>query len=193
MEDRVVLDKRKLIAGAEIFTSLGEAEIDFIAANSVELELAEGVVVFDEGETGDSLYIVESGNVGIERSSGDGGSARIAELIAGDCFGELDLLTQAPRTGRARILSPSRLIRFPASGASLSSVMEARPQVSAKLLRSLLAAISGRIRKANAMLRENSPLVRELRRQVYGDKLSGLNNKTWLEENLSSLCASGPL
>jgi diguanylate cyclase (GGDEF)-like protein len=34
------------------------------------------------------------------------------------------------------------------------------------------------------MVRENSALMKELKRQVYGDKLTGLYNKTYLEETL---------
>ena len=37
------------------------------------------------------------------------------------------------------------------------------------------------------MVRENSALIQELKRQVYGDKLTGLYNKTYLEETLPGL------
>jgi diguanylate cyclase len=59
--------------------------------------------------------------------------------------------------------------------------------VSARLLHSFLRMIAGRIRSSNALLKENSPWVQELRRQVYGDKLTGLFNKTYLEEELPVL------
>jgi diguanylate cyclase (GGDEF)-like protein len=50
--------------------------------------------------------------------------------------------------------------------------------------------VSGRTREANALVKENSPIVRELKRQVYGDKLTGLYNKAYLEENLGSLLST---
>ncbi|HEY1406981.1 MAG TPA: GGDEF domain-containing protein, partial [Spirochaetota bacterium] len=47
--------------------------------------------------------------------------------------------------------------------------------------------IANRIRNANSLIKENSPWVQELKRQVYGDKLTGLFNKTYLEEELPGI------
>ena len=70
---------------------------------------------------------------------------------------------------------------------ALSSQLE----TAARILHSFLLVIAGRTRKANAIIKENSPLVRELKRQVYGDKLTSLLNKAYLEENLGSQDALG--
>jgi diguanylate cyclase (GGDEF)-like protein len=185
------LASRDSIRGADIFSSLGVGELDLIESNIVILDLAAGDRVFEEGGPGDALFIVLEGSIGIEKAGEDGRRKRIAEMIAGDCFGELDLLTASPRTAQAEALAESRLLRFPPPGIRLEDLMKSHPAVAAKLLRSLLAAISGRIRKANSLIKDNSPLVRELRQQVYGDKLSGLNNRTWLEETLPTHC-TGP-
>ncbi|MCL1818364.1 MAG: GGDEF domain-containing protein, partial [Spirochaetaceae bacterium] len=56
----------------------------------------------------------------------------------------------------------------------------------AQLLRLFIQTTSARIRKSNALLKENSPWVQEMRSQVYKDKLTGLYNKTFLEEELPS-------
>ena len=42
-------------------------------------------------------------------------------------------------------------------------------------------------RKANILVKDNSAVMQELKRQVYGDKLTGLYNKTYLEETLPGL------
>ena len=44
-----------------------------------------------------------------------------------------------------------------------------------------------RIRRANALIKENSPLMQELRKQVYRDKLTGIFNQTWLTEKIREL------
>ena len=177
-----------LIKAVDIFSSLGSGEVDFIAANSSPVSHAPDELIFSQGDPGNALYIVVSGEIGIVKQSAGATDQRIAELIAGDCFGELDLLTNAPRTASAKAISQVSLLRFPATGQVFETLMENQPVVAAKLLRSLLTVIAGRTRQANSLIKENSPLVRELRQQVYGDKLSGLNNRLWLEENLPSLC-----
>ena len=74
---------------------------------------------------------------------------------------------------------------FPGGGRRLKDVIDAHPSVTARLYRAFLIGISARIRGANSLVKENSPLVQELRRQVYEDKLTGLNNRTRFQEVLS--------
>ena len=47
-----------------------------------------------------------------------------------------------------------------------------------------MAAVASRLRQANSLIKENSPWIRELQEQVYTDPLTGLRNRTFLEENL---------
>lgn len=184
-------DVRAVIRGAEIFRSLGDKEADLIAANSMVLEFRKGIPIFDEGRPGDCLFIVISGSVVVEKRMPDGGRHVVAELIPGDCFGELELLTNGRRSAAASTAADSVLLRFPQPGVALDAITQGHPEVAAPVLRSMLSVISGRTRSANAMLKENSTVVQELKRQVYGDKLSGLHNRTWLEETMAELCKSG--
>jgi diguanylate cyclase (GGDEF)-like protein len=174
----------ELLASSTLFSSFSRDELDFLAEKSEALDLGDGEVVFEAGSPGDRLYIVASGSVVV--LSPEDGSA-LAELVAGDSFGELELLTGAERNARARAGGPTRLLSFPAGGASLRESLSERPELAARILRSFLLVVSGRTRKANALVKENSPWVRELRRQVYGDKLTGLLNKAYLDENLAGM------
>jgi diguanylate cyclase (GGDEF)-like protein len=56
------------------------------------------------------------------------------------------------------------------------------PQIKARILRNLLAIVARRIRSTNSLIAEKSPWVQELRRQVMLDKLTGLYNAGYLEE-----------
>ena len=176
-----------ILSSAALFSSFSADELDLLAEKSEMLELGDGETIFEAGSRGDRLYLVASGTVVV--LSPEDGSA-LAELVAGDSFGELELLTGAERNARARAGGPTRLLAFPAGGASLRDALSDRPEVAARILRSFLLVVSGRTRKANALVKENSPWVRELRRQVYGDKLTGLLNKAYLEENLPGLLSA---
>jgi diguanylate cyclase len=179
----------ELLSSSALFSTFSRDELDFLAEKSEFLERGDGETVFDAGSPGDRLYLVASGSVVV--LSPEDGSA-LAELVAGDSFGELELLTGALRNARARAAGPTSLLAFPAGGASLREALFGRPEVAARIMRSFLLVVAGRTRKANALVKENSPWVRELKRQVYGDKLTGLLNKAYLEENLPGmLSASG--
>ncbi len=164
-----------------LFSALSPEELHWLAAQSEFLVCAEGQKIFEAGDPGDRLYLVASGMVDV-LSSEDG--SVLAQLVPGDSFGELELLTRTSRNARALSVGPSLLLAFPKGGQSLEEALAPRPEVAARILRSFLLVVSARTRKANALVKENSPWVRELRRQVYGDKLTGLLNKAYLDENL---------
>jgi diguanylate cyclase (GGDEF)-like protein len=50
----------------------------------------------------------------------------------------------------------------------------------------LIAFLAGRIRSTNQLLSRNSAWIRELRRQVYSDKLTGLYNTSYLKDTLKT-------
>jgi diguanylate cyclase (GGDEF)-like protein len=176
-----------LLSSSALFSSFSRDELDFLAEKSEFLERGDGDIVFEAESPGDRLYLVAQGSVVV--LSPEDGSA-LAELVAGDSFGELELLTGALRNARARAGGATTLLAFPAGGVSLRTALSGRPEVAARIMRSFLLVVAGRTRKANALVKENSPWVRELKRQVYGDKLTGLLNKAYLDENLSGMLSA---
>ncbi|HUX40147.1 MAG TPA: GGDEF domain-containing protein [Rectinemataceae bacterium] len=182
------LDPAEVLSRADLFSVFSRDELDWLAAKSEFLACGDGVAIFEPGDPGDRLYLVASGSVEV-LSSVDG--SVLAQFVAGDSFGELELLTRTKRNARARAVGPTSLLTFPKGGESIETALSSRPAVAARILRSFLLVVAGRTRKANALVKENSPWVRELRRQVYGDKLTGLLNKTYLDENLPKML-SGP-
>ena len=177
-----------LLAKADLFSSFSRDELDLLAKRSEFIQCKEGQKLFEPGDAGDRLYLVASGDIVIRSPDG----AVLAEFVSGDSFGELELLTRTARNATAAADSPSTVLAFPAGGASIQDALSSQPAVAARIMRSFLLVISGRTRKSNALVKENSPWVRELRKQVYGDKLTGLLNKAYLEENLPKVL-SAPL
>jgi len=178
-----------VLVSAPLFSTFDRKELDFLAKKSEFLSIDKGQAIFNAEDSSDRLYIVASGSVVI--LSPEDGSV-LAEFVAGDSFGEMELLTGAKRNAGARAELPTILLAFPSGGASLRVALSERPELAARILRSFLLVVAGRTRKSNALVKENSPWVRELRRQVYGDKLTGLLNKAYLEENLPK-SLTGPM
>lgn len=175
------------LASASLFSGFSRGELDFLAKKSELLEYGDGRQIFAAGESSDRLFVVAAGTVVI--LSPEDGSV-LAEFVKGDSFGELELLTGTRRNASSRAEGPTTLLAFPSGGVGLDEALLERPEVAARILRSFLLVVAGRTRKSNALVKENSPWVRELKRQVYGDKLTGLLNKAYLEENLPRLLGS---
>lgn len=181
----------ELLAQTALFSPLGRKSLSRIARFSSVYSFPRGRGIFSTGDAGGALFIIESGEVSISRLSEDLRSQEIARFIAGDSFGEMDLLTGSVRNAEARAAEDTLLLQFPRRGKSLRDLLSAHPDAGAELLHSFLRVTAGRIRDANALLKENSPLVQQLRSQVYEDKLTGLYNKTFFEERLPGYLADG--
>ena len=169
---------------AEIFATLGERELDLVAGYYRFSSYISGEKVFSEGAHGGVLYIIVSGKIQALKESQWSGPSIIAELVAGDVIGELEFFTGAIHNATVRALTHVTLLRVPGEGNNFSRVLENHPEVASVMLYEFLKVFSNRLRKANVLVKDNSSLVRELKRQVYGDKLTGLYNKTYLEETL---------
>ncbi|MBI9077398.1 MAG: TIGR02266 family protein [Desulfatibacillum sp.] len=68
----------------------------------------DGEIIFDEGSTGDWVYVVESGAVELYKVV-DGKKVVIEVLRAGEVFGELAFIARFPRTASARALGDTVL------------------------------------------------------------------------------------
>jgi CRP-like cAMP-binding protein len=73
-------------------------------------EIAAGTVVIREGEAGQGLFVVLSGEVEVSKHQAGGGEVTLARLRAGDVFGEMSLLTNQPTTATVTTARPSTIL-----------------------------------------------------------------------------------
>jgi NADH dehydrogenase len=69
-----------------------------------------GQVIFREGDRGDWLYVVTDGEVEVVRRGEDGAETSLRRLGRGECFGEIALVSDRPRTATVRALAPSNVL-----------------------------------------------------------------------------------
>jgi putative ABC transport system ATP-binding protein len=76
------------------------------------LPLAPGQVVFEQGDEGDLVYVVEDGEVEIVRQLAGGGEEILSKLGPGAYFGELAPLFGLRRSAAARATAPTTLTAY---------------------------------------------------------------------------------
>ena len=129
-----------LLRRVPLFSELDNAAIGVLArvarAQNVDIQH----YVFYQGDAGDAAYVVRSGKIAILLTIDDGRELVINELGTGECFGELALLTQAPRSASAVARTYSEVIRLPR--AEFMHELERQP----KLMRHVLQVTAERLR-----------------------------------------------
>ena len=100
----------RLLGQTILFRELSADDLQAVAgAVRAEEHRARSFVV-REGEPGDRLYLVVSGRLEVRRDYAPGRSEPVAELVAGDVFGEIALLEGGVRTRSIRCLTRSVLL-----------------------------------------------------------------------------------
>jgi CRP-like cAMP-binding protein len=99
------------LRSSDLFENESEEVLKAVLAQGEILDFGPGDVVFEQGDEGDRLYIVQSGVLEILTSLSDGAEpVTVAFLGTGEVLGELALLTGSPRTATVR--SPEHAALF---------------------------------------------------------------------------------
>lgn len=92
------------------FAALSSEEVRELSGRLVSRRFGSGQVIFHLGDPGGLLYIILGGKVKISHATADGQEALLAILGAGDFFGELALLDDAPRSATAEAIEPTETL-----------------------------------------------------------------------------------
>ena len=136
----------EVLRKAGLFQGVAPEDVEALGNQFEVIEAPRGTTLFQEGEPGDSLYIVLEGKVKLGRRSSDGRENLVAVMGPADQFGELSLFDPGPRTATAVVVTDARLARLPKQ--ALQTWVQERPQIAIQLLH----VIARRLRRTNTML-----------------------------------------
>lgn len=95
------------------FEALGMSEIEQVSREVLELSFARGEVLFLEGEPCRGLYVVESGQVRIFKSSPEGREQVLLVAKPGDSFNDVPVFDGGPNPASASALEESTVYLIP--------------------------------------------------------------------------------
>jgi CRP/FNR family transcriptional regulator, cyclic AMP receptor protein len=135
-----------VLSKAPLFEALDDQGAKALRANVNEVRLARGQTLFNEGETGDRLYVVLEGKIKLTRTAPDGRENLLSVLGPSEMFGELSLFDPRPRTASAIAVTECRLAGL--GHDDLRPWLTGHPEVAVHLLR----ALAQRLRKTNDVM-----------------------------------------
>jgi CRP-like cAMP-binding protein len=105
-----------------------------------------GEYIFQEGDLGTEMYIINEGKVEILNVVGDDEQV-LAVLEKGDFFGEMSVLEDLPRAASARALTDVRILQI--NGSTFDQLLQGNPEIAVRMMRKL----SRRLRETDEMLK----------------------------------------
>jgi CRP/FNR family transcriptional regulator, cyclic AMP receptor protein len=139
----------RLLARVPILAGLSQEEIAELAKVAVPRTYRSGEVVFREGDSGDTCFVVRSGAIKITREHA-GRTIALAELRSGDMFGELAMFGGEMRSATAQALEDTGAVALLAG--DIRRLLMGNPDIAVKMLEEM----ANRVRATNERLANQS-------------------------------------
>lgn len=184
----------KFLSSHPLFRGFSGAEMECVASLLKKRSIPAGQTLFECGQPGGSMFIVEQGSVSVEVIL-DEEPPRYKVLSVfgpGDFFGEMALLEKAPRSARAVCGMPC--VFYELDRAALDAIVARYAAGGVALLSELLKTLSSRLRQSNTELTllcdlsalalkpypEEKPFLRELLAETMPHLGPGWTACAWL-------------
>jgi len=125
------IDLASVLSRIPLLSRLEPAIMSELADAGHLREFPPNAVIVSEGDAGDSLYVVVAGMLEASRKDAHGAAETIGRLHPGEVFGEMSLLTGAPRSATVVAASPVMLVEI--SKNHLEPIFRSHPGVITQL------------------------------------------------------------
>lgn len=126
----------KLLASQPLFSSLDQDQLQQLALGSRRIRFGKGERIISQGSAGNSMFILATGKaeVQVER---EGRSQPVGSLVAGDCFGEISLLTGEPRSATILAMLDCEVIEIEKE--TMGNLLREHPELAESLTETVIA------------------------------------------------------
>jgi CRP/FNR family cyclic AMP-dependent transcriptional regulator len=140
------MDYVGILRETPLFKSLDDEELAAVAKCIRAESFDANAVVIKEETPGESLFVVSSGKLRVEKQDGDT-SLVLAELGPGTAFGEMSLISSFPTSATVVAVEKSELMSI--GRLDLNVLLSWNPILAAKMWRSFTEMLSNRLRDMN--------------------------------------------
>jgi CRP/FNR family cyclic AMP-dependent transcriptional regulator len=139
-----------LLGQVPVFETLAPEDLQHVAEVAVPRSFAAHQVIFREGDSSDTCYIVRSGHARAMREHVDGRTLALAHFGPGDIFGELAMFDDERRSATVEAIDDLDALAI--LGGDMRRIMSEHAEIAVKLA----VALVRRLRAANERLARQS-------------------------------------
>jgi CRP-like cAMP-binding protein len=127
----------------KIFVDMDERQLASFLQYMEVLKLLPNATVFNKGEHGDAMFLVLEGEVRARVMIG-GRESTLTTMTVGECFGELAVIDESPRS--ADVITNRESVLLKISAGALKKLFQEAPALAAPFLLGLSKTITSRVR-----------------------------------------------
>lgn len=137
-----------VLKNVDLFRGLSESALSELLPLTTIVEYSPGQLIFREGDTGDAMFLILSGEIRISKNIHGVGEEALAFLKEGSYFGEMALVgEETPRSASAICESRAELAKL--TRKEFVDLLHRRPDVGVQVLWSFVSTLSERLRESN--------------------------------------------
>ena len=174
-----------MLRGIGIFADLTEEDRDEVAGRMRLRRSSRGDLLFQEGDPGEEMYVILSGSVAITVRSTSGDEVKLSDVAAGNFFGEMSIIEQAPRSATCRAEADGEFLALDAR--AFHDLIANRPRAAMAILRRMAAITAARLGQTGSLLSQMVQWGEQARKRAVTDEATGLFNRRFYDESLDGI------
>jgi diguanylate cyclase (GGDEF)-like protein len=165
-----------------LFSGLSELEFNAVAAFLDRRPIKKGNTIFNEGDTGEDMFILFSGALSAFVVQSDGTQRWIFDISPGDFFGEMSIIAHEPRSATVSAKEDTELMVL--HGIDFYRIIFDHPMIGVKILKAIGAVQNQWLDQSSKSYSDLMRWGETARRRAITDELTGLYNRRFLEESI---------
>ncbi|MCL2184557.1 MAG: GGDEF domain-containing protein [Treponema sp.] len=180
LESKTILS---VVSKLSLFCALDENEFNTVSNFLKTLHITKGETLFNEGDTGEDMFVLFSGTLNAYGTQSDGTQRMLFNVAVGEFFGEMSVIAHTPRSVTITATEDSIAVKF--KGNDFYRIINEYPVIGSKILRSISIVQNNWLDQSSKSV---SDLVRwgeTARRRAVTDEMTGLYNRRFLEDSIN--------
>jgi diguanylate cyclase (GGDEF)-like protein len=170
----------EVLKSIDILSPLGHEDLSRLYGLMSTEHYPEGQILFREGDSGETMYIVLSGSIAITVKAQDGEVLELARIPEGSFFGEMSIFDSAKRSATCVPKSDSTVLTLKAG--DFYRFIETRPAAGFRVMQHMLRTTTRRLTATGAFLSDMVTWGEKARARAITDEYTGLYNRRFLEQ-----------